>query len=114
MSIRCIQDTCEVKCFGNSGGHLLVYFRFSKTFVPRKRQVLEWKIHLDLYYVILARYDPFGVDVPLNFDITHSLYYVIQFLCMVIVFHLVKQIERQAPGLLVKVQVWIFKIPIWA
>ncbi len=29
---------------------------------------------LGYFTPVLALYDPFGVDVPLNFDITHSIY----------------------------------------
>ncbi len=29
--------------------------------------------HLAVFTSVLALYDPFGVDVPLNFDMTHSL-----------------------------------------
>ncbi len=32
---------------------------------------LNWRCNR--YHLFLARYDPFGVDVPLNFDNTHSL-----------------------------------------
>ncbi len=50
----------------------VIHFWFSKNLVPRKRQVLQWKIHLDLY--------------------------LIQF-HVVIVFHICHA-EHQAPGLL--------------
>ena len=47
MSIQCTQVTCEVKCFRGQFGVFLIF----KNLVPRTRQVLEWKIHLDLYVI---------------------------------------------------------------
>ncbi len=42
------EDTCKVKVvkLGSFG-----VFPIFKNLVPRKRQVLEWKIHLDLYVI---------------------------------------------------------------
>ncbi len=41
----------------------------------RNSWVFQDMFHITLSPV-LARYDPFGVDVPLNFDNTHSLIYM--------------------------------------
>ncbi len=51
--------------------------------------VLSWTLHsfdhgihfwcsglIGQFTPVLALYDPFGVDVPLNFDITHSLHFI--------------------------------------
>ncbi len=57
----------KLNASGNSVGHSvsLCLFLIFKNLVPRKRQALEWKIHLDLY--------------------------VIQLYVVIIVFHFVKQ-----------------------
>ncbi len=37
-------------------------------------RMLRLELTLQSLSPVLARYDPFGVDVPLNFDNTHSLH----------------------------------------
>ncbi len=70
MSIQCLLDTCEVPMLQVILGSFGVFPIF-KNLVRRKQQVLQWKIHLEVYviqfYVVIVYHLDKQSAKPLGF-----------------------------------------------